>query len=168
MTQVFVVMGVAGSGKSTLGRQLAASFGCSFFDADDFHPAANVARMAAGLPLDDALRGPWLARLRALLAGHLARGAPAVLACSALKRAYREQLSGGDARVVFIFLDGSYELVRARLAARSGHFMPEGLLRSQFATLEPPGPDEALVVGIDRPVADILAAILQAVDPDDD
>jgi gluconokinase len=166
MGRVYVIMGVAGSGKSSIGRRLATALGASFYDGDDFHPPANVAKMAAGQPLVDADRAAWLSRLRVLIVTCLAQDKAVVLAASALKRAYRAQLRAGDSRVQFIFLQGSYGLIQARMAARRGHFMPAALLRSQFATLEPPGADEALLVGIDRPVDEIVALILAAVAPD--
>lgn len=137
---VLVVMGVAGSGKTTVGRRLAAELGWEFYDADDFHPPANVEKMKAGLPLDDEDRRPWLAALARLVRGVLARGAGAVLACSALKGRYREQLLI-DERVRLVYLRAGEPLIRARLAAREGHFMKAELLDSQFAALEEPPPE---------------------------
>lgn len=145
--RVIIVMGVAGSGKSTVGAWLAARLGGAFFDADDFHPPANVAKMAAGIPLDDADRAPWLARLRREVVDP--PGGPRVLACSALKRAYRRQLGAGTPGVALVYLQGSPALLGTRIAARSGHFMKPGMLASQLATLEEPGPDEGVTVSID-------------------
>lgn len=126
-------MGVSGSGKSTVGALLATRLGCEFLDADEFHPPENVAKMAAGVPLTDADRAPWLARLNA----ELKRRKGAVLACSALKESYRRTLAQGiDCR--FVHLRGPIELIRARMQTRRHRYMPAALLESQFATLEPP------------------------------
>ena len=135
-------MGVSGSGKSTIGRPLAGRLGFPFFDADEFHPPENVAKMAAGTPLTDADRWPWLA----LLNGKLREEKNAVLACSALKQSYRDALAQGLTDCRFVHLRGSIELIRARLADRQHRYMPASLLESQFATLEPPR--EAIVVDI--------------------
>ena len=131
-------MGVTGCGKTTVGALLAQECGWEFHDADDFHPAANVAKMKRGEALTDEDRWPWLERLNAFLLEHDSRGRQLVLACSALKQAYRERLARGCAAARFIFLDGEPELIRARLAARQGHYMNPQLLDSQFATLERP------------------------------
>ena len=156
---IVVVMGVAGAGKTTVGQQLAAALGAEFVDADDHHPPANVAKMRGGTPLTDADRQPWLARLNALLRERAAAGRGIVLACSALKAAYRETLLEGlpDARVVH--LRGAKPLIAARLAARRGHYMNPGLLESQFAALESPA--DAIVVDIGAPPDAILAAVLR-------
>jgi gluconokinase len=127
-------MGVSGSGKSTIGEPLAERLGWPFFDADEFHPPANVAKMASGVPLTDADRWPWLALLNAKLKGE----ENAVLACSALKQSYRDALAKDLADCRFVHLRGSIELIRARLAERQHRYMPASLLDSQFATLEPP------------------------------
>jgi gluconokinase len=152
---IVVVAGVAGSGKSTVGKQLAARLGWAFADGDSFHPAANVAKMRAGLPLTDADREPWLAAMAAWMDDILASGQSAVLACSALKRSYRDELLDGRPQTMLVFLDISQAACDARLAARTGHFFHEPLLASQFATLEPPGPSEDRVhvvkVGDDSP-----------------
>lgn len=142
---ILVVMGVSGCGKSTVGEALAAALGWRFFDADDFHPPANVAKMAAGLPLVDEDRWPWLARIVEELQAVQRAGGHAVLACSALREAYRERLRrAGDVR--FVFLAGDEATIAARLAARRHKYMPPSLLPSQFATLEPP--TDAVVVDI--------------------
>ncbi|WP_372446472.1 gluconokinase [Streptomyces spirodelae] len=135
-----VVMGVSGSGKSTVGEWLAQVLDLPFADADDFHPEHNIRKMSAGVPLDDADREPWLDAMADWLADRTAGGA--VLVCSALKRRYRERLRRASPRLFFVHLDGSYELIAARLARRRGHFMPPSLLRSQFEALEPLGRDE--------------------------
>jgi len=131
---IVIVMGVSGCGKSTIGQPLAERLGYPFFDADEFHPPANVAKMAAGIPLTDADRQPWLELLNAKLRAH----DNAVLACSALKESYRRTLSQGLADCRFVHLRGSLELIRARLAERKHRYMPASLLESQFAALEPP------------------------------
>lgn len=136
---VIVLMGVSGSGKSTVGKVLAEKLGWPFVEGDDYHPAANVAKMRAGTPLTDADRKPWLAALRDRMDEALARGESVVLACSALKHAYQEYLERHDpARIHYVYLEGSEEVIRERLAARTGHFMNPGLLHSQFEALEPP------------------------------
>lgn len=137
---VLVIMGVSGSGKTTVAALLAGRLGWDFAEGDDMHPAANIAKMAAGRPLTDDDRWPWLAEVAAWIREHTAAHRPGVVACSALKRSYRDVLRG-DA-VVFVYLEGSRELIAQRMTARHGHFMPVALLDSQFAALEPPGPDE--------------------------
>ena len=154
-----MVLGVSGSGKSTVGEALAGALGWPFADADDFHPATNVAKMRAGIPLTDADRAPWLATLRELMAQALAGGHSLVLACSALKQAYRDRLQV-DARVRFVYLRGDRDLIAARIAARTGHYMPPGLLQSQFDALEEP--DDALWVEVDQPPEAIVGEILDA------
>jgi carbohydrate kinase (thermoresistant glucokinase family) len=150
---IVVVMGVAGCGKTTVGALLAQALGAEFLDADDFHPPENVARMAAGTPLTDADRAPWLARLNTELRGR----EHAVLACSALRESYRAKLCDGvDCR--FVHLYGSRELIRARLAARRHRYMPASLLESQFAALEPPA--QAIAIDVRTPAAECVAAIL--------
>jgi gluconokinase len=158
---IVVVMGVSGVGKSTIGAQLAARLGCAFLDADDFHPAANVVKMAAGVPLDDADRWPWLAGLNAELREREARGEDAVLACSALKHSYREKLAEGLARIELIYLHGSEALLRGRLGKRRHRYMPATLLASQLATLEPPKRAIAIDVAAppERCVEQIAAAL---------
>ena len=157
---VVIVMGVSGSGKTTLGEALAARHGFRFLDADDFHPAANVAKMRSGVPLDDADRAPWLERLSGLLAGATA---PTVLACSALKARYRTRLAAGCERALFVYLAGSRDMIGARLSARADHYMPPSLLQSQMDALEAPGDDEgALTLDCDQPVDALCAAVVQA------
>lgn len=134
-----IIMGVSGSGKTTVGRALAQRLGWPFYDGDDLHPAANVAKMAAGIPLDDADRAGWLAALATIIAGGVARGEGGVVACSALKARYRAVLCAPTAgQVEFVYLRGSYEVILARMQRRTGHFMPPRLLRSQFDALEEP------------------------------
>jgi gluconokinase len=163
--QTFIVMGVCGCGKSLIGLMLSQKTGGVFEDADDFHPASNKAKMTAGTPLTDEDRWPWMAALRARIETVRALGSNYVLACSALKQSYRDLLRAGDseAELKFIYLKGSKELIGSRMAARKGHFMPTGLLNSQFATLEEPvdaiivdvgGTPEEIVAEIDRSLQD--------------
>ncbi|KAA1426104.1 gluconokinase [Nocardioides antri] len=137
-------MGVSGSGKSTVGAALAQRLGVPFVDADDLHPPANIAKMTAGEPLDDDDRGPWLDTIGAWLCRHDAEGG--VVSCSALKVAYRDRLRTHAPRVRFLHLSGSRQVIAGRQAGRPGHFMPASLLDSQFAVLEPLGPEEDGVV----------------------
>jgi gluconokinase len=159
--RALIVMGVSGSGKSTIAAALADKLGWRFADGDQFHPPENVAKMKAGQPLDDADRWPWLQAIADEIYRVIAAGEYIVIACSALKRAYRDLLVHGRRDVQLVHLDGSEALIAARLKQRRDHFMPPGLLASQFATLEPPAPEEhVLVVPIDRSVASIVAAIV--------
>jgi gluconokinase len=141
-TTCLVVMGVAGSGKSTVARLLADRLDRPMAEADEFHPEANIAKMRSGTPLTDADREPWLRALRDWISEHDAAGQGTVVTCSALKRSYRDLLRGATARVRFVHLNGTREVIGDRMAARSGHFMPPSLLDSQFADLEPLGDDE--------------------------
>lgn len=159
---VLILMGVAGCGKTTVGQALAAALRWPFFDADDFHPPANVAKMAAGTPLTDADREPWLESLRSQIDRQLEKGESAVLTCSALKQRYRDRLQADPTRVHFVHLHGAKELIAQRMQARRGHFMPATLLDSQFAALE--APQDAWIIEIDRPVAAIVAAICARVE----
>jgi gluconokinase len=161
---VIVLMGVSGSGKTTVGRRLAADLDWPFHDGDDFHPQANVEKMRRGEPLDDGDRAAWLDRLRALIGRILAEGDSAVLACSALKRRYRARLTVDPSKVVLVYLRGSYELIRRRMEERRGHFMPARLLRSQFEALEEPEEGAALVIDVDRSPEEIASEIERALD----
>jgi len=155
-----VVMGVSGSGKSTVGTLLATAMGAVFLDGDDLHPPANVAKMKAGRPLDDADRAPWLRAIAAWIDARTA-DAPGVVACSALRRVYRDVLIGPRTGVALVYLDGDHDLIAARQAARPGHYMPTSLLASQFATLEPPVADEhPITVSIGEPPAIIVQHIM--------
>ena len=145
-TMVIVLMGVAGSGKTTVGRMLAAQLGWPFRDADEFHPPANVEKMSHGIPLTDRDREPWLAAIRRYIDETLARGGRAVVTCSALKEHYRQIIVADPARVKLVYLTGDLALVAERLRAREGHFMKAGMLSSQFADLEPPR--DALTVDV--------------------
>lgn len=163
MSAAVVVMGVAGSGKSLVGEALAKRLGWRFIEGDELHPAANVARMAAGRPLTDHDRQGWLDAIGARIAAAVAEGTGAVAACSALKRAYRERLRGWCSGIVFVHLDIDPETARSRVGARKGHFMPASLVDSQFATLEPPSEDEAaLILDGTLPVEAIVARVAAA------
>ncbi|HEY1110755.1 MAG TPA: gluconokinase, GntK/IdnK-type [Opitutaceae bacterium] len=154
---VVLLMGVAGSGKTTVGLQLAQELGWSFRDADDFHPPENVARMSAGIPLADADRAPWLAAIRKYIMDALARGESAVVTCSALKEVYRNAAIPDRAKVKLVHLSGDFDVILRRMQARTDHFMKPQMLESQFATLE--APSDALKVDITRTPAEIVADI---------
>lgn len=154
---IIVVMGVSGSGKTTVGQQLATQLGWSFIDADDFHPAVNVAKMGRGEPLTDSDRRPWLVTLQTAIAEWSAAEKNVVLACSALRASYRQMLDGDGVR--WVYLRGDPALIHDRLQARSSHFMPPALLESQFEALEPPTPAEALIVDIGPETSTIVEVI---------
>ena len=160
---IVLIIGVCGCGKTTIGEALAKDLGWRFLDADDFHPEANVAKMASGNPLTDEDRWPWFDRVAAEMRRMNAAGKPAVVACSALKQAYRDRLAAsGDVRIVY--LKGDAATIEARLVRRAGHFMPASLLPSQFATLEEP--TDAIVVDIREPIPAQVAAITRALRED--
>ena len=158
-----VVMGVSGAGKSTVGRLVAAQFGCPFRDADSFHPKANIEKMSRGEPLTDDDRWPWLQAIAAWIAEHRAAGTTCVVTCSALKRVYRDIVTNNqNADVRLVYLKGDFDLIEARLKARHGHFMPPALLRSQFAALEEPDADEhAIRVSVDATPDEIAVRVLE-------
>jgi gluconokinase len=165
---VLVVMGVSGSGKTTVAALLAGRLHWPFEDGDDFHPPANVEKMHSGAALTDEDRWPWLEAIAAWIDETRRAGGHGVVACSALKRRYRDMLLGGRPDVRLVYLQGDRTLIARRLAARHGHFMPPGLLASQFDTLEEPGPDEdPIVVSVEPPPREIVARILSLlrVDP---
>ena len=155
-----ITMGVSGSGKSAVGRALAQKLGWDFYEGDDFHSAANIAKMASGIPLTDADRAPWLASLHALISTCETKNRPGVLACSALKESYRQTLLAGNPGVRIVYLQGSYELIWSRMSARPGHYMKPSMLQSQFDALEEP--ENALTMDIDLPVDEIVSRIITA------
>jgi len=155
-------MGVAGSGKTTVGVTLAKRLGWTFLDADDFHPAANVEKMSKGIPLNDEDRMPWLRRLHDELEHRIGLGASVVLGCSALKESYRQIMQEGLSRIDFVFLDVDQVTLAERLGTRQAHFFPKGLLESQFAALE--RPQNALIVDASRSIEEIIEQILAALD----
>jgi gluconokinase len=155
-----ILMGVAGSGKTTVGRLLASKLGWRFYEGDDFHPRANIDKMQRGMPLTDDDRWPWLQALRDVIDTCLVQGTSAVMACSALKQTYRDYLIHGRDEVKLVYLKGSYDLLSQRLAQRQGHFMPKELLASQFATLEEP--QQGLIVDVSNAPETLVAVIRQA------
>ena len=158
---IVVLMGVSGSGKSTVAALLAAALGCQFQEGDDLHPPENVAKMRGGTPLTDADRMPWLRKIAEEIDRWRARGECGVLTCSALKRSYRDIIIGGRQDIVLVYLKGSRELIHQRMAARHKHFMPVALLDSQFATLEEPTRDEhPIIVDVSGKSADIAHEIV--------
>ena len=162
---ILVVMGVSGSGKTTVARGLAARLGWRFQEGDALHPPANVAKMAAGTSLTDEDRWPWLEAIAAVIDGWRAEGASGVVTCSALKRAYRAVLLADRPDVRLVFLSGDKALVAGRMANRKGHFMPPALLDSQYATLEPPGPEErALLADIGPPAVVVIDRLVAEID----
>jgi gluconokinase len=161
-----IVMGVSGSGKSTIAASLAERLSWVYEDGDRFHPASNVAKMSAGQPLTDEDRWPWLQAIADEIDRVCESGGHVVIACSALKRAYRDVLVHGRDDVRIVYLKGTQLLIADRLARRKGHFMPPGLLASQFRTLEPPAPDEnPITVSIDAPVETIVEDIVRQLKP---
>jgi gluconokinase len=157
---VILIMGVAGSGKTTVGLKLARSLGWKFHDADEFHPPANIAKMSAGIPLNDRDRVPWLAAMRACIDACLDRGESSVVACSALREKYRKVLMAGDRRVKGVCLKGDFALILRRISRRRGHFMKENMLASQFEELEPP--KNALTLDVAQRPAKLVAEIRRA------
>jgi gluconokinase len=161
---IIVVAGVSGSGKSTVAAMLADRLHYEFADADTFHPAVNVAKMRAGIPLEDADRQPWLEAIERWMDERIAAGQSAIVTCSALHRAYRQALLEGRPQVRLVFLAVSRPVAAARLATRRGHFFPPGLLDSQFSDLEPPDQSEnVLIVNADRPAGMLISDILDSI-----
>jgi gluconokinase len=158
----FIVMGVSGCGKTSVGQALAKRLGWDFYDADNFHPPENVAKMANGIPLDDSDRAPWLAPLHDLISSSLKANQSGVLACSALKERYRQQLLKDNEDVQFIYLKGSYGLIWSRMSKRQDHYMKPQMLKSQFEALEEP--TNALTMDISKSVDEIVGDILESME----
>ena len=158
---VLVLMGVVGSGKTTVGKLLAHKLGWQFADADGFHPTASIEKIRRGVPLDDCDRAPWLSALHKAIEQWNETQRNVVLACSALKRSYRDHLRAGT--VQFVYLKGSYELIASRLRARHGHFASESILASQFADIEEP--DDAITVAVDKAPEAIVTEIIERLKP---
>jgi gluconokinase len=162
---IVIVMGVSGSGKTTISALLAAALGWQFQEGDDLHPTENVAKMRGGTPLTDADRLPWLQKIASEIDRWREKGLSGVVTCSALKRSYRDLIIGSRPEVQLVYLKGSYELIQSRLAARHEHFMPSALLESQFAALEEPGSEEhPIVIDVGAKPTDIVAEILRRLD----
>ena len=162
MIRFIIVMGVSGSGKTSVSKVLAEHLKWDFYDADDFHPPENVAKMAIGIPLDDSDRAPWLAALHDLISSSLKQNKSGVLACSALKERYRQQLMNGSDGVQLVYLKGSYDLIWSRMETRSDHYMKPQMLHSQFDALEEPS--NALTVDISLSVEEIVQFVIQQIE----
>lgn len=157
-------MGVSGSGKTVIGKALAQKINSEFIDGDNLHSQRNVDKMAAGIPLTDADRFDWLKLIAKVGHEHVSKGTTCIIACSALKKAYRDILRSDNSSILFIYLQGSFNLIHERLAGRQGHYMPAALLTSQFETLEEPKADEydVLVVSIDQEIPEIINEIIES------
>jgi len=160
---ILIAMGVSGAGKSRIGEMLAERLSCTYTDGDAFHSTANKDKMHRGIPLTDEDRWPWLNAIRAAIEEKRCAGETAVFTCSSLKRAYRDVLRGNDTDVRFVYLKGSFEVLHERLKTRTGHFFDPSLLQSQLDTLEAPGPDEAIEVGIELTPEQIVDQVVQAI-----
>lgn len=158
-TRFVILMGVAGSGKTTVGEAIATRLGWSFYDADDFHTPQNIEKMANGIPLTDSDRLPWLEALHRLISTSLKENRPAILACSALKETYRQHLIDGMEGVEIVYLKGSYDLIWSRISRRKGHYMKPQMLKSQFEALEEP--KNALTFDVSLPIAEIVQGIVE-------
>jgi gluconokinase len=158
MAHAIILMGVSGSGKSSIGEALSTASGLPFFDGDDFMPAKQIKKMERGIPLNDLDRQPWLEALHQLIANHLQQGQSLIVASSALKQKYREVIRGDLAGVDFVYLKGSFELIFGRINQRKGHFMKAGMLHSQFDTLQVP--KDALTIDIEKGIPDIVQQII--------
>jgi gluconokinase len=159
---ILVLMGVSGSGKTTVGQLLAAELGWPFYEGDEFHPPANIAKMSQGIPLNDDDRTPWLARLGEMMDKLIADGRSTIFTCSALKKEYRDTLRQGRPAVRLVYLKGSYDMIHERLAERSGHYMPASLLASQFQALEEPAGEGVLIVPAALEPAEVVRHIQEA------
>jgi len=158
MSKAIILMGVSGSGKTTIGQALSSALGWPLYDGDDYHSPENVKKMSLGIPLSDEDRLHWLETLSHLLNENYHRGENLVLACSALKRIYRDQLRSNHANLNFVYLEGDIDMIRQRMLAREEHYMEPGMLESQFQILEPP--QNALQINIDRPINEIIQEII--------
>ncbi len=156
--QTIILMGVSGCGKTTVGKRLSQALGWPFIDGDDFHPTENIAKMSRGIPLNDGDRGPWLAKLHDLVADYLQSGKSMILACSALRQKYRDQLKEGNPGTLVVYLKGDLDLIFRRIATREDHYMKAKMLRSQFDTLEEPA--DAITVDIDKSLEEIVEEII--------
>jgi len=154
-----ILMGVSGSGKTAVGERLSAELGWPFFDGDDFHPPKNIQKMARGIPLSDQDRYPWLDRLNEHIHDHLNRNISIIIACSALKRSYRKRLSCGNRNMIFVYLKGDFDLIFSRMKNRTGHYMKENMLRSQFVDMEEPR--NAMLIYIDKDISCIVDEIIR-------
>ncbi|MEM8862967.1 MAG: gluconokinase [Chloroflexota bacterium] len=158
---IIILMGVSGSGKTSIGTELASHLDGKFFDGDDFHPAENVEKMKSGIPLDDADRAPWLNIIHNHMVQCQNDGLTAVIACSALKNSYRDQLAAGEtSSAIFVYLKGSYELILSRMQARANHFFKADMLKTQFNALEEPSQNEAIIVDINQSPNEVVEAII--------
>lgn len=160
---ILILMGVSGSGKTTIGTMLSKKLGWDFYDGDDFHPLANISKMSRGIPLTDEDRATWLDVLASLIQSALAQQKSIILACSALKQAYRERLALDAKQELFVYLKGSYEQILERMQLRPGHYMKPSMLASQFATLEEPA--DALILDIALSPDEILNRIINVIKP---
>ena len=161
-SKAIILMGVSGCGKTTVGRALSKRLDWPFYDGDDYHPVENVEKMAAGIPLTDDDRYPWLVKLNQLIADNLAENRSIILACSALKTWYRELLAKGNPSVIFVYLKGDFELIFRRMQARDAHYMKAAMLESQFADLEEP--QDALMVRVDKNPDEIVDDLISTLD----
>lgn len=165
--KVFILMGVSSTGKTTIGTALAEQFGMKLIDGDDLHPRANILKMGSGLPLNDDDRRPWLERINDAAFSLEQKSENGIIVCSALKKAYRDQIRQGNQKLTFLFLHGSFELIQQRMAQRKGHFMKTAMLQSQFDTLEIPQADEndVIFIDIDGTFEQVVARCAEAVSP---
>lgn len=165
--KVFILMGVSSTGKTTIGTALAEQFGMKLIDGDDLHPRANILKMGSGLPLNDDDRRPWLERINDAAFSLEQKSENGIIVCSALKKAYRDQIRQGNQQLTFLFLHGSFELIQQRMAQRKGHFMKTAMLQSQFDTLEIPQADESdvIFIDIDGTFEQVVARCAEAVSP---
>jgi gluconokinase len=158
---ILIAMGVSGAGKTRIGELLAERLHCEFTDGDAFHSAANKEKMHEGIPLTDDDRWPWLRTIRAAIEEKQRAGETAVFTCSSLKRSYRDVLRDGDRDVCFVYLEGTFEVLKERIGTRTGHFFDPSLLQSQLDTLEPPGEDEAIIVSIEHTPEEIVDIVIE-------